>query len=160
MRPALFRHLAHQSRALCVAAVAGIVLLAAQPGLAEDAPAVPSARPGANPPISIEEFDAHVIGRTLTYSQYGQIYGIEEYLPGRKVRWKFAEDLCQYGSWHAKGDLICFSYEYDQTEHCWQFWREGDGLKALSTTDQPGDELSEVAQSDRGLNCAGPDVGV
>jgi hypothetical protein len=121
---------------------------------------LPLAAASGETPMSAEEFDAYVTGKTLTYSQFGQVFGIEEYLPGRKVRWKFTEDECQYGSWYPKDDLICFLYEYDPVEHCWSFWREGDGLRALSVNDLPGAELSEVAQTQNGLNCPGPDVGV
>lgn len=111
-------------------------------------------------PMNAEEFEAYVTGRTLTYSQYGTIFGIEEYLPNRKVRWQFTQDTCQYGSWFQKGEQICFVYEYDATEHCWTFWDEGGTLTALSANDLQGAELSELAQSDTGLACPGPDVGV
>lgn len=114
----------------------------------------------AETPMTAAEFDAYVTGKTLTYSQFGTIFGIEEYLPGRKVRWAFTEDICQYGTWYEEAGNICFVYEYDPTPHCWRFWREGDGLKALSVNDAPGSELSEVAQTDQPLSCAGPDVGV
>ncbi|AWD22895.1 hypothetical protein [Fuscovulum blasticum] len=111
-------------------------------------------------PMTGAEFDAYVTGKTLTYSQFGSVFGIEEYLPGRKVRWKFTADDCQYGSWYEKGDLICFVYEYDPDEHCWTFWTDGGKLKALSVDNAPGEELTEVARSPEGLNCPGPDVGV
>lgn len=111
-------------------------------------------------PMTAEEFDAYVTGKTLTYSQYDSIFGVEEYLPGRKVRWMVVEGECQYGSWFERDGLICFVYEYDPAEHCWTFWREGEGLAALSVNDAPGSELSEVAQTTEGLNCPGPDVGV
>ncbi|WP_225030286.1 hypothetical protein [Xinfangfangia pollutisoli] len=111
-------------------------------------------------PMTAAEFDAYVTGKTLTYSQYGSVFGIEEYLPGRKVRWKFSEDECQYGSWYPKDEMICFTYEYDASEHCWTFWHKGEGLVALSVNDAPGAELNEVAQTGQGLNCPGPDVGV
>lgn len=123
-------------------------------------PAVAPAAGRDTPPMTAEEFDAYVTGKTLTYSQYGTTFGIEEYLADRRVRWKFSEDECQYGKWYPKDQLICFSYEYDTGEHCWTFWREGDGLVALSVTDAPGAELNEVSQTSTGLNCPGPDVGV
>lgn len=111
-------------------------------------------------PLTAAEFDAYVTGKTLTYTQYGAVFGIEEYLPGRRVRWQFTAEECQYGSWYPKGELICFVYEYDPAEHCWTFWRKGAGLSALSVSDAPGAELSEVAQTTEGLACPGPDVGV
>lgn len=124
------------------------VLLAATPCLAED------------PSMTAADFDAYVTGKTLTYSQFGSVFGIEEYLPNRKVRWAFTEDICQYGSWYEQAGNICFVYEYDPDPHCWTFWKDGDGLRALSVNDAPGSELSEVAQTDQPLACAGPDVGV
>jgi hypothetical protein len=114
----------------------------------------------AEDPLTVAEFEAYVTGKTLSYSQYGLIFGIEEYLPGRKVRWKVTEDECQYGHWYEKNDLICFVYEYDLQEHCWKFWMEDGNLTALSIEDLPGEELSEVNQTSDGLNCPGPDVGV
>ena len=126
--------------------------------LAALAALAPSVAP-AQDPMTAGEFDAYATGKTLTYSQYGEIYGTEEYLPDRRVRWQVTGDICQYGRWYEKGGLICFAYEYSQEEHCWSFWQEDGGLRALSTEDLPGDELSEVKDAGRGLTCP-PDVGV
>ncbi len=107
------------------------------------------------------EFEARVTGRTLTYSQDGRIYGIEQYLPGRRVRWRFVDDECLDGRWFEKeAGMICFVYEYDPDEHCWHFRDDGGRLGALSVDDAPGTALSEVAQSPTGLACPGPGVGV
>ena len=130
-----------------------VLLLLAAAGLS--GPAVSGDRP-----MTAAEFDAYVTGKTLTYSQFGSVFGVEEYLPGRKVRWKFTDDDCQYGSWYEKDGLICFTYEYDPAEHCWTFWQGAGGLRALSVDDPPGSELSEVAQTTQGLACPGPEVGV
>lgn len=130
-------------RALALATIAALVPLTA---LAQD-------------PMTAEEFDAYATGKTLTYSQYGEIYGTEEYLPNRRVRWQVTGDICQYGRWYEKDGLICFAYEYSDGEHCWSFWQEDGGLRALSTEDLPGDELSEVKDATRGLSCPA-DVGV
>ncbi|WP_431299122.1 hypothetical protein [Tabrizicola sp. BL-A-41-H6] len=113
----------------------------------------------AETPMTAEAFDAYVTGKTLTYSQFGLVFGTEEYLPGRKVRWSVAENTCDYGSWYPQGENICFVYEYDPTPHCWTFWQGGTGLKALSVEMAPGAELSEVNQTDTPLACPGPDVG-
>lgn len=114
----------------------------------------------AEDPMSVAEFEAYVTGKTLSYSQYGEIFGVEEYLPGRKVRWKVSADDCQYGHWFEKAGLICFTYEYDTSEHCWTFWMEEGRLTALSADDPAGAELSEVEQTTDGLSCPAPDVGV
>jgi hypothetical protein len=47
-------------------------------------------------PVTADQFEAHVTGKTLTYARGGAIFGIEQYLPGRKVRWQFTADTCQY----------------------------------------------------------------
>jgi hypothetical protein len=114
----------------------------------------------AEDPMTAAEFDAYVTGKTLTYTQYGSVFGIEQYLPDRRVAWRPTGMDCEYGHWFEKGDLICFVYEYSPGEHCWTFWQEGAGLRARSVDDVPGAELSEVAQTTDGLNCPGPDVGV
>lgn len=110
--------------------------------------------------LTAEEFEAHVTGQTVTYSQFGTLFGTEEYLPDRQVRWSVAENLCQYGSWYPQGRDICFVYEDDPTPHCWTFWKEDDRLVALSVTAEPGEELYEIDRSETGLSCPGPDVGV
>lgn len=114
----------------------------------------------AETPISAAEFEAHVTGRTVTYQQADSIFGIEEYLPDRKVRWSVAPNECQYGSWYPEGETICFVYEYDPNPACWTFWLRGGALVALSTSDLPGAELYEVDNTRSPLPCPGPDVGV
>ena len=114
----------------------------------------------ADTPITAEAFEAHVTGKTLTYQQFDYIFGIEEYLPDRKVRWSTAPNECLYGSWYPQDDDICFVYEYDPTPACWTFWLKDGALVALSTSGLPGEELHEVDASTQGLPCPGPDVGV
>ena len=114
----------------------------------------------AETPLTAEEFEAHVTGKTITYQQYTSVFGVEEYLPGRKVRWSTAPDECQYGSWFAQADKICFVYEYNPTPICWSFWMKDGALVALSETGIAGEELYEVDATDQGLPCPGPDIGV
>lgn len=114
----------------------------------------------AETPLTAQDFEAHVTGKTVTYRQFDSVFGIEEYLDGRKVRWSTAPDECQYGTWYPQGDAICFVYEYDPTPACWTFWMRDGALVALSDTGVPGEELYETDASDQGLPCPGPDVGV
>ena len=111
-------------------------------------------------PLTAAEFEAHVLGKTVTYSRQGGVYGIEEYLDGRRVRWSAAPNLCQYGSWFADSDAICFVYDDNQVPQCWTFWLRDGRLVALSTEAAPGSELYETEASTQGLSCPGPDVGV
>ncbi|MFN3847457.1 MAG: hypothetical protein ACK4RZ_16790 [Paracoccaceae bacterium] len=112
-----------------------------------------------SPALSASEFESYTTGKTLTFSQLGQVYGAEQYLPGRKVRWAFKGDQCRNGEWYEEAGLICFTYEYDPAPQCWNFWRQDGRLTGLFIGDTPGTELSEVAQSPDPLACAGPDVG-
>lgn len=121
---------------------------------------LPATATGAETPLTAEEFEAHVTGRTITYASGGMVYGAEEYQPGRRVRWSFAGGECQEGIWYPEDRFICFVYRENPVPQCWTFFREGDGLRALFN-DTPGDtELTEVDRTDRPLVCAGPDVGV
>lgn len=115
----------------------------------------------AQTPLTADEFEAHVTGRTITYQQYDFVFGVEEYLEGRQVRWSVAPNLCQYGTWYPEGDAICFVYDdAPTTAHCWTFWLEEGALVALATDSFTGAELFEVDRSDTPLSCPGPDVGV
>lgn len=115
---------------------------------------------GAETPLSAEAFEAHVTGRTITFQRHGRIFGVEQYLTDRRVRWSVQPDLCQYGIWYARDDDICFVYEDDPLPSCWTFWLRDGALVALSTLDSPGQELYEVDSNQTPLPCPGPDVGV
>ncbi|MFN4154668.1 MAG: hypothetical protein ACK4HF_08445 [Paracoccaceae bacterium] len=123
---------------------------------------LPTALAAAEPPVPMTgaEFEAYTNGKTLTFSQRGEVYGAEQYLPGRKVRWAFKGETCRDGHWYEQAGQICFAYTYDPTPQCWTFWRQEGRLTGLFVGDGSGSELSEVAQSPDPLACAGPDIGV
>ncbi len=114
----------------------------------------------AETPMTAAEFDAYVTGKTLTFAEDGTVYGIEEYLPGRRVRWAFTQDQCKEGAWFASEDQICFVYEDNPVPQCWIFYERETGLAAKFMNVDDGRELYEVGQSDEPLFCPGPDVGV
>jgi len=120
----------------------------------------PTVLAAAENPMSAAEFEAYATGKTLTYSQFGQVYGAEQYLPGQCVLWAFKDDECREGRWYEQAGQICFVYEHDATPQCWTFWQDEAGLNARFEGDGPSSQLSEVAQSTEPLLCAGPDVGV
>jgi len=127
------------------------LLCLATPALAQD-------------PVTAEEFEALVEGRTLTYGAQGQPpYGIEHYFANRRVIWAFlGSDECLEGTWRAEGPpespAICFEYEDDIEPQCWRFTHEGDGLRAEFLGEGGGLTLYELAEDDGGLVCGG--VGV
>jgi len=110
--------------------------------------------------LDAEAFEAQVTGYTITFQQFGRHFGTEQYLPGRQVRWRAAENLCQHGTWFPQGEAICFVYDHDPTPHCWHFWLDGGALVARSVLDQPGAELHAAERSTEPLACPGPDLGV
>ncbi|WP_050523263.1 hypothetical protein [Pseudorhodobacter wandonensis] len=107
-----------------------------------------------------QEFEAYATGKTLTYASNGQVYGVEQYLPNRRVRWAFIDDTCRIGHWYEDAGEICFVYEHDATPQCWTFHMEGSKLMARFVSEPPETELKEVNQTSDPLVCTGPDVGV
>jgi len=110
--------------------------------------------------MSAADFEAYVEGRTLTYHDQGVAYGIEQYLPGRKVRWAYIGDECWDGYWYEEAGNICFVYERSPEPKCWQFTRRSGRLSAMFVGSDDGLELYEVMSSDEPLTCLGPNVGV
>ena len=108
-----------------------------------------------------EEFEDYVTGQTLTFAENGVIYGIEEYLPNRRVRWAFVGDQCQDGIWYEADGKICFLYEDRPDDpQCWVFTRDEGRLNALFAGTEDERRLYEAARTDEPLICPGPDVGV
>ena len=114
----------------------------------------------AEPLLTAEAFDALTLGRTMTWAEYGQVYGVEQYLPGRRVRWTVLGDDCKLGHWYADGPAICFLYEDDPTPACWDISLSGSGMHALDTGDPPGSEPVVIEDTSDELPCFGPEVGV
>lgn len=80
-----------------------------------------------DPPLSAEDFEAFVQGRTFdTHDQTGR-YGVETFLPGRRAIWRDA-DQCLEGTWRPQGDQICFDYQGEPFPHCWTYHDRGDWL--------------------------------
>ena len=127
--------------------ILGVALLLAAPALAQT-------------PMTADEFEAYVTGKTMDYFQDGVAFGREVYLPGRKVRWAFTADECRLGHWYGQGDQICFLYDGDPQPKCWWIWPDGAGLSASYMTDTPDIAPSTVRETTEPLACPGPDVGV
>ena len=118
----------------------------------------PAAGPGT--PLTASEFESYAAGKTLTYAQDGQVWGTEQYLPGRHVLWAFTDQPCQAGVWHAENQAICFEYETEPGQSCWLFYRSPAGLVAQFQGGDATPNLSETAQTTAPMQCPGPRVGV
>ncbi|TRD21712.1 hypothetical protein [Palleronia caenipelagi] len=114
----------------------------------------------AETPLSGDAFDAYTRGKTLTFSADGAPYGMEEYLPGQRVRWSFLDGKCQQGVWYESADRICFEYEGNPDPQCWRFYEGSNGLRAEFADRLGADILYETRSTDEELLCYGPDVGV
>jgi hypothetical protein len=128
-------------------ALSALLLIAALPAMAET-------------PLTPGEFEAYTTGRTLTYSAGGIPFGIEEYLPDRRVRWSYLDGECQDGEWYPAGEMICFVYEAYPEHQCWTFYLRDGGLVARFENDPASTELYETHQSREPMQCLGPKVGV
>lgn len=111
-------------------------------------------------PLSGDAFEQYTKGKTLYFSESGENYGAERYLPGRRVEWSFLDGQCKSGEWYADGTSICFIYEDRPDPQCWQFETTANGLKATFIGDDQTSEYYEAEQSEAPLYCKGPEVGV
>ncbi|MEL6573454.1 MAG: hypothetical protein AAFQ64_17475 [Pseudomonadota bacterium] len=86
-------------------------------------------------PMTGAEFEAYVAGRIMSFGSEGDpTFGVEQYLPNRRVIWSTGNGECTNGVWYeSKGD-ICFRYDGDPEAKCWAIYEEGDGLRAEFTT--------------------------
>ncbi|MCP1169805.1 hypothetical protein NHG85_14920 [Limimaricola sp. ASW11-118] len=125
-----------------------LALCMAQPGAAQE-----------REPLGAEEFEARVVGRTLTYHSRGAPYGMERYGPDRQVTWSFLDGRCLDGTWYPEADAICFAYEDGTGPECWRFFDENGRLSAEFVNDPEVPQLYEMQDSETPLSCQ-PQVGV
>jgi hypothetical protein len=130
-------------------------LLAALPALSQDLGAQ-----DLGPPMDTASFDARTQGRTITYSVDGLPYGIEQYLPGQRVRWAFSEGECKEGDWFQADQFICFDYHDESGLQCWTFHEQDGELVARFRGDDANAPLVGLIETDEPLACQGPEIGV
>ncbi|WP_120635097.1 hypothetical protein [Ruegeria sp. EL01] len=114
----------------------------------------------AQSPLSGSEFDSYTRGKTLYYGNGGQVYGVERYLPNKRVIWSFLDGKCREGIWYQQGEQICFIYEDRLDPQCWVFTQSGGGLIAQFEGDPQAIELYEADDLGEDMVCYGPEVGV
>jgi hypothetical protein len=113
----------------------------------------------AEAPLDAEAFDALTLGRTMTWAEFGQIYGVEQYLPDRRVRWTVLGDDCKLGHWYPQGEMICFQYEDDAEPDCWTIAESDTGLSARYAGTFADSAPVVVQETTEPLACFGPEVG-
>ena len=121
---------------------------------------LPFAPAAAETPMSAGAFEAYVTGETLAFSIGDFLLGVEEYSPGREVRWSVPGETCKTGRWYPSGEQICFVYLDGTGPQCWTFFRAPGGLRARFADDPPGTARYDVRASDAPMQCLGPEIGV
>lgn len=116
-------------------------LLLASPALAET-------------PMTAEEFEEVMTGKTLTFSANGAPYGIEYYAPGRQVIWSFIGGDCVTGEWYQDERAICFVYENDPEPKCWEVFQDGGRIRAVFMNRPGVSTLYEMSEQEP-LVCGG-----
>ena len=105
--------------------------------------------------MNAEAFDAYVTGKTITFRTHtNPAYGVERYLPDRRVMWSDLSGTCRYGVWYeSKGD-ICFRYEDVELAQCWtMFDTAGRGLRGEYTNVPDSITIFEALDADEPLIC-------
>lgn len=110
--------------------------------------------------MSAEAFDRYTRGKTLFYGLGGEVYGVERYLPDRRVIWSFLDGECKDGFWYEEDGQICFLYEDRSDPQCWTFTEGNGGLVARFQGDPDVFELYEAQDTGEEMICLGPDLGV
>ncbi|WP_270731273.1 hypothetical protein [Shimia sp. Alg240-R146] len=110
--------------------------------------------------MTAAEFEAYVSGKTLFFAAEGSRYGVEEYLPDRRVRWSFLDGKCKEGLWYEEAGQICFIYEDNPSPQCWTFFERNTGLSARFENEPDGTVLYEIEDTGEDMLCLGPEVGV
>ncbi|MDG1802611.1 MAG: hypothetical protein P8H53_08945 [Paracoccaceae bacterium] len=118
----------------------------------------------ADAPMTAEEFDAFVTGKTLRYLVDGVPYGAERYRENRRVTWSFVEGQdvaeCEDGMWYPQEQSICFVYEGGGDPQCWDMYEREGRLDAKYRNDADSNALYEAKPTSDPLLCLGPNVGV
>lgn len=112
----------------------------------------------AETPLSGDEFEALVEGKTLTFSAQSGPYGVEYYAPNRRVIWSVVNGDCVSGEWYEQasstGPNICFEYENMDEAQCWQVF-EQDGKVRADFMNTPGTTVLYEAEESEPLVCGG-----
>lgn len=114
----------------------------------------------AEAPLTAEAFNTLSEGRIMTWAEFGRVYGVEQYLPDRRVRWTVTGDDCKTGHWYADGPLICFIYEDLPDPVCWEMTQSTTGLHARHSAVSPEADPVVIEDTSKPFACLGPEVGV
>lgn len=103
----------------------------------------------ADTPVSAPDYAAFVTGQTITYRRPGDgsVVGVERHFATGRVVWlSYARGQCLPGAWAAREDgAICYSYDAEDRDWCWDMRRRPDGtLIAVNADEPPSGTIYEV----------------
>lgn len=112
----------------------------------------------ADEPLDGDAFEALVTGKTLTFSNGADPYGVEYYASNRRVVWSFMGGECVNGEWYEErtktGSNICFTYENNDEPQCWQVF-DVDGKIRADFMNTPSTTILYEAVESEPLICSG-----
>ncbi len=109
----------------------------------------------ADTPMNASEFEAFSKGRTLTFGIDGENYGVERYLPGRRVIWSFLDGQCEQGYWYEENTSICFVYDFEPEPQCWQMFETATGIRTIFMNDPQTTATYQISEDQEPLICNG-----
>lgn len=102
----------------------------------------------AETPMTGAEFEAYTTGKTLSYGTAANPgFGVERYLPGRRVLWSTVPGECLEGKWYDTATEICFVYRDDPVHKCWEVFQTPNGIRSVFTNVPDGTVLFEATES-------------
>lgn len=106
------------------------------------------------------KFQAMVEGKaTVVADAYGDSFGTEYFLPGRRVIWQYSSDKsCLFGTYAPQRDAICYTYDtYDGgLANCLRYRPDGAGLAGVEWNDGiEGETFTLTITDSKPPNCPG-----
>ena len=115
----------------------------------------------AGEPMTAGDFEELAEGHVLRFSYEGAPFGAEQYFPGRRSLWQYADGTCAAGIWWAEAGGVCFRYDGRPDTQCWRFEHRPGGFAAELVEGGAGTGfVLELSGRDATpLPCPGPKVG-
>ena len=110
--------------------------------------------------MSGAEFDALSQGTTMYFTENGQFYGAEQFLPDRRSVWRAEDGTCVNGKWNEEKGSLCFLYDNGDGPYCWDITGSIEDMTITSTTGPDPLVLKLSGQDTTPIICTGPAFGV
>jgi len=106
------------------------------------------------------EFDALSRDTTMYFTNNGQFFGAEQFLPDQRSIWRAQDGTCVNGKWREVAGNICFLYDNNDGPFCWSITTSDAGITVTSTSGPDPLVLELSGQDTQPILCTGPAFGV